>query len=197
MNKIKIEYSFVLMWSIFYFFDREGLLPVFFCAAVLHEMGHYIVMRLLGGQLIFLRLTAFGAEMRMTLPGGYLHEFLVAGAGPLSNFLTSYLLSVLGHPVAAGAGAVLGLFNLLPASPLDGGKILECLLCLSPFEDWAENITEGISFAIASLIFGAGIFVLFHSGCNASILLIGAFLLAGQCLTDIPFIRLKSFEKRG
>ena len=50
----------------------------------------------------------------------YGRELAAVLAGPLANLLAAVLLGWLGYPVSAGANAVLGAFNLLPVSPLDG-----------------------------------------------------------------------------
>lgn len=180
MNKIKFDYSFIALWSFFYFFDEDGLLPIFFLAAAIHEMGHYIALKMSGGHLHFLKLSAFGAEMRISMSESYLCELFVLIAGPAFNFIAAYIFSVLGFDVAAGASFILGAFNLLPAKPLDGGKILEAFLCLSPLEQYAETISDIISTIIAISVFITGSVVLLYTRCNLSIFLVGAFLLTGQ-----------------
>jgi Zn-dependent protease len=86
---------------------------------------------------------------------------LVAAAGPLMNFFLAWLAAVMAHgeallPDAAGdvvdtmlqtfilANLVLGLFNLLPIPPLDGGRIVVGLLPERLAEVWARLERAGI-----------------------------------------------------
>ena len=80
---------------------------------------------LLGGRVLGLRISIFGAELvtdaaRLSYPG----ELAAVLAGPAVNLLCGLLLAR-GHAwVAAGAHLSLCLFNLLPVRPLDGGRAL-------------------------------------------------------------------------
>ena len=103
-------------------------------AALVHEGGHWAVLRLLGGGGVRLRLSPFGAVMETGgLRLSYAGELAAVLAGPGVNLLCGLLLPlVLPDPLgteAAGANWVLGLFNLMPAAPLDGWRAVQLLLC--------------------------------------------------------------------
>lgn len=72
-------------------------------------------------------------------------EALCALAGPVGSF--SVVLLAEYFPEAALFGLVQGLYNLLPVYPLDGGRILRCLL---PWE-----ICAGVE--VFALVFGSGL----------------------------------------
>ena len=153
-----------------------------FLSVLLHELGHSLVAlryRIPIGQIT---LFIFGgvAQMRKEPPHPRA-EFLIAIAGPLVSFLLAAicigfvaLLEVLpgGTPVQglAALGALLGmvntqlgLFNLLPGFPLDGGRALRAGLWA-----WSKDFYRATSqAALVGLLFGIG-FGLF-----------GAFLLVG------------------
>ena len=94
-------------------------------AAALHELGHLTALKLLGGRVTALRLSVFGAEMRVDGAGlSYGKELAAVLAGPLTNLLAGLVLAWCGCPAAAGAHLVLCAFNLLPVRPLDGGRAL-------------------------------------------------------------------------
>lgn len=108
-----------------------------FASVLLHELGHSAVALHYRIPISRITLFIFGgvAEMRQEPPGPWA-EFLIAVAGPAVSFLLGGML--LGLPAAMGIsggllalsvllGSVnvqLGLFNLIPGFPLDGGRVL-------------------------------------------------------------------------
>lgn len=112
----------------------------FFASLIAHELSHSLVSQRYGMRVRRIVLFVFGgiSETTQELPSPKI-EFLVAIAGPLMSFLLSGLFA-LGAWGASGLGGwgpvtavatwlavvnlALGLFNLLPGFPLDGGRLL-------------------------------------------------------------------------
>ena len=129
-ERLRISPGVPLLLAAFVWLASPLLLGAILSAAVCHELGHWLVLRRVGGRIQRLHITVFGAEMqvddRRISYGG---ELLAAAAGPVSNLLLAAALGLLGRwweplYLFAGAQLVLGAFNLLPALPLDGGRIL-------------------------------------------------------------------------
>jgi len=113
------------------------------CSILIHELCHALAGRRFGIHLRGIRLFIFGgvAEMLHEAPHPRA-EFIVALVGPLSSFAISgvtFGIATLLHPVLprwaerilmylAGINLVLALFNLIPAFPLDGGRLLRAVL---------------------------------------------------------------------
>lgn len=112
-----------------------------FGSVFLHEAAHALVARARGQNVTELAITIWGGHTAYT--GGLgrpLDGFLVAVVGPLTNlalaggfwvaFQASPVMNVPTLLLWAGAvsNAFVGLFNLLPGLPLDGGQILESLV---------------------------------------------------------------------
>ena len=132
---------------------------LFWLAALVHELGHLTVLRLLRGRVEQLCFRLSGAEIRY---GGcrlsYGGEVVLALAGPVTNLLCALLcgLAVRWHPAPwlyrfIGCHLILAAFNLLPALPMDGGRILQALL------EWhvplrGEAITTAVSFMLGGLL---------------------------------------------
>ena len=118
-------------------------LGVFF-SIVFHEFSHSLVARQFGMPIKGITLFIFGgvAEMEKEPPSPK-SEFLMAIAGPISSFLLAFLFSrfealavARNWPVSivgvadslAYINLVVAIFNLLPAFPLDGGRMLRAAL---------------------------------------------------------------------
>ncbi len=117
-----------------------GAALAFFTCIVLHELGHALVARSVGIPMRGITLFLFGgvAEMEDEPPSAS-SEFLMAVAGPaVSAVLTAifWLSSGLVETPAvtfplrylAGINLAVLIFNLVPAFPLDGGRVLRSLL---------------------------------------------------------------------
>ena len=106
-------------------------------AAAIHECAHLGAIYLLGGRVEGLSLKLRGAEIQMeALPP--FREFLAAAAGPLASLLLGLLLRQ--FPRLALCGLIQGLFNLLPIYPMDGGRMVSCLLGLFLRESTARRV---------------------------------------------------------
>ena len=107
--------------------DTPALLAALLLAALLHELAHYAVLRLFGVRTARFTVTGLGATL--CVPElhrlSYGAELLSAAAGPLMNLLLWVVLSLTGRDeltLFAGAQMVLGILNLLPVRPMDGGR---------------------------------------------------------------------------
>ena len=125
MGRVEATGDFLLLMAWLNYLDRQGIVPMAMAACLLHELGHWAVIRLLGGQISLVRLTAVGAEMVLRCPMGYWQEGVSALAGPGVNLLLALIFCAWpGGAVFAGLNLVLACFNMLPAGRLDGGRAL-------------------------------------------------------------------------
>jgi Zn-dependent protease len=115
---------------------------LFFASLVLHELGHSVVARYLDIPVRGITLFVLGAVAQTTRESRTAgHEFLLAIAGPVVSilvggvFMVGWLLAHDLDPLLAGVfwwlwlmNILVGLFNLLPAYPMDGGRVLRSVL---------------------------------------------------------------------
>ncbi len=153
-SKFEVTPGFILVLAAVYCVDPGGLLPAFLLGAGLHELGHLAVLALYRQPIHRLRLTAMGAVLETdTLPYG--QEFFCALAGPAANLVLFACLRRV-WPTAAVVSLGLGLFNLLPIWPLDGGRALAALAeRFTCPEESAVITTIAAGGAMAFLILGA------------------------------------------
>ena len=148
-------------------------------ACAVHEVGHLLAIRALGGRVEALRLTGLGAVM---IPRGvfsYRDDGLAALAGPAA----SVLLALLAAPVQetlAGVSLVLGLFNLLPIVPLDGGRILTALLSRKFGPDRGEKVGFLVGQILSFLLMGMGLWVVLRGGSFTLLLFGTSFFVSGD-----------------
>ena len=146
----------------------------FFLSILLHELGHSVTARRYGIPIRGITLMIFGgvAELESN-PKNPKEEFMVAAAGPLVSFLLSALFFALSGMVQNTdlsrqvlvvfrylfmINMVLGIFNLVPAFPLDGGRILRAILWKASGnygQATRWSATAGIYFSYAMMALGA------------------------------------------
>jgi len=143
-----------------------------FASIILHELGHALVARKFGIPISDITLFVFGgvAEMQDEPPSAK-SEFLMAIAGPSTSVaLGLVLFGVYGSVGAAGSwpafsvirylawlNIVLAIFNMLPAFPLDGGRVLRAGLWAARDNlRWATRIASSIGsgFGIVLIVLG-------------------------------------------
>lgn len=144
--KIRISPFAVLLLAVFVFLSSPASLAAVLAAVMIHESGHSFALQACGGEVDGLEITAFGIQMHIknAYSLSYGKEVLCVLAGPLSNLTLSWILGIVGRTweeayIFAGAQLVLGVFNLLPMSALDGGRVLWIFIAWVSdpyFADW-------------------------------------------------------------
>lgn len=161
------------------FYAAILLLSVFACV-VAHEFGHAIAAAYFGIPTADITLLPIGGLARLTrLPEKPIQELVIALAGPAVNVVIAGILLSLaifgmllpgatGMPgdelglvgQLIGANVMLVLFNLLPAFPMDGGRVLRSLLAMRTSHLRATEIAArvgrwmAIFFLVAAFVYG-------------------------------------------
>ncbi len=157
-----------------------GVVVALFVCVLLHEFGHSLVAQRLGIEVPDITLLPIGGLARLkALPEKPVDEVKIAIAGPLVNvvlapmfFIVASLLgadplvlpNLLGGLDSVGQvfaylgyiNVALAVFNLLPAFPMDGGRVLRGLLAtrLGPVRATDISSSIGQLFAVAFFLFG-------------------------------------------
>lgn len=114
------------------------VLGALFATVVLHELGHALAGRHYGIPTRSITLWPFGGIAAMEgMPTKPRQELVVALAGPAVNAVLAVLIGSLWLLLGGGMGVlailtainvIMGVFNLTPAFPMDGGRVLRALL---------------------------------------------------------------------
>lgn len=177
--RVHVTFALLLLWIWFIHYQAGGaaeawegvtfIIAVFVCV-VLHEFGHIIAARRYGIRTPDITLLPIGGMARLErMPDKPGQELVIAIAGPLVNVVIAALIFlVLGYSVGleqmteienpradffarlAGVNVFLVVFNLIPAFPMDGGRVLRALLATQM--PWARatqiaaTIGQGLAF---------------------------------------------------
>lgn len=142
-----------------------------FLSVLVHELAHSLYALRRGGRVRDITLLLIGGISQISeMPRAPKHEAIMALVGPLVSIGLGALLYALHVLLAdttsfqlrfalfylAGLNLFLGVFNLLPAYPMDGGRILRALLSPRLGEVRATRVAAGVGkvFAIAFGVWG-------------------------------------------
>lgn len=175
-------------WSVLF------VLSLFVCVT-LHELGHAMAARRYGISTKDITLYPIGGVARLEkMPEKPTQELAVALAGPAVNFIIALLMwpiimqadfsadesgtvMIIGAhnflPMLGMLNITLAVFNLIPAFPMDGGRVLRALLAMKPGRLKATQIAADIGKLLA---FG---FVLVGFYSNPFLIFIGIFIILG------------------
>src|SRR6266576_6570822 len=154
---------------------------VYLASLLAHELAHSVVAMRRGVRVEGITLWLFGGVSRFSSesssPGV---QALITFVGPLTSLVLGVVFFLLSVAVGGGASAglvpatlawlgyiniLLGVFNLLPAFPLDGGRILQSLIWLRTGDRLrATNIAARIGMAFAFLLIAYGLVTFFAAG---------------------------------
>lgn len=160
-----------------------------FASVLVHEMAHVLYALRTGGEVRSITLMIVGGVSEVTeLPRRHRDEVLMALAGPVTSVAIAglfFLALLLLPPVSsfalpfslfylASLNLILGLFNLVPAFPMDGGRILRGLLAGRIGLVRATNVSAWIGRAFAVLFVGVGVLAF-----NPMLAIIGFVIFSG------------------
>lgn len=184
--------------------DGVLFIIVLFSIVVMHELAHALTAKKFGIKTRDIILLPIGGMSRMErIPEKPIHELLIAIAGPLSNIVLAIVIYIglffSNHQVdwqnyspltsqffekLFVINVVLAIFNLLPAFPMDGGRVLRAALALKLNYVRATNIAAQIGQFFSIFL---GILGLMY---NPILVLIAVFIWIGAA-SESSMIQLK------
>jgi Zn-dependent protease/CBS domain-containing protein len=183
-----------------------------FASVVVHELAHSLVARRFGISMRGITLFIFGGVAEMSSePPSPKAEFWVAAAGPAMSFAIGFAglgVSSLGRigdwPPAlmavvsylALANLVLALFNLVPAFPLDGGRIFRSILWRWKGSlRWATLVSSRIGSGFGFLLIAGGVLLVIQGNWSGLYLfLLGLFVRNAAQMSYQQLLLRRAFE---
>jgi Zn-dependent protease/CBS domain-containing protein len=167
LNQSFPEWTKAQLWSV-----ALAISIVFFLSILLHELSHSLVARRFGIPVSSITLLIYGGVSNLTRePDNYRQEFWIAIVGPLTSLAIGGLFAigwlVLG-PISDGAAnvslrlaeinAMIGVFNMIPGFPLDGGRVLRSVFWGRKKDILAATrLASAVGQVVANLIMAAGV----------------------------------------
>ena len=152
---LKINVSFAVAVTLTLIIDESGVGAIALLCCIIHEAGHIICLLILGEKPKKIELSFYGIKLERYPMSGQntACELAVYISGPGANLIFSALLFLLSNISASMRNAAIislcvGIFNLIPCKPLDGGNILYVLLCRNTKQRTAEKICLFVSVAV-------------------------------------------------
>lgn len=185
-SRFSVSVGAILLGALLYSAASFTQLAALLAPIIVHELGHIVMLRLFG-----LRIRRFSADLRgfcIEYAGacGALGHAASAFAGPAAGlayaFAASYFGSRDGNDVlllSAGVSLLLSLFNLLPALPLDGGRIFSCAASSLLGGRRGDSLTRAVGLVTASALLAAGTAAMFR-GRGPALAIAAVWLLAAQ-----------------
>lgn len=170
--------------------DSMVFIVAVFACVTLHELGHALAARRYGIDTPDITLLPIGGLARLArMPEKPSEEIVIALAGPAVNVVIALVLLLIGARVDGSALAnveqptlsfadrlaavniFLVVFNMIPAFPMDGGRVLRATLALRLGRRRATDIAAAIGQGVAFMLGAAGLF-----GGNAILVFIAIFV---------------------
>lgn len=176
---INIRFSAILLASFIVISNYMTGYLLCFISVIIHELGHLAAMRVFGLCIEGISVSAFDIRIigrRSLVP--VVADVVISLSGPVTNLLV-FVIFLFINPDFAYINLFIGLFNILPASSLDGGQALYLILLSLTDANRASVVIDVITVIISVPLFAAGIYVLLQTRYNFSLLFIGLYLFAG------------------
>lgn len=159
-----------------------------YLCALLHELTHVAAALRLGVGISHIEIQPFGicARLKAEVIKNPASEIAIALAGPAANVVLAVGAYIACRTFGADGqyytyfiycNAAIAAVNLIPALPLDGGRVMRAALTIHIGALRSYNITVAFSRIPIGIMIAAALYTLFTASFNFSLILIGAFLL--------------------
>ena len=177
-----INVSFAIAVTLTLIIDESGVGAIALLCCILHEAGHIICLLVLGEKPKKIDLSFYGIKLERNPMSSQstAGELAVFVSGPAVNFVFSAVLFLLSNVFeslreAAVISLCIGVFNLIPCKPFDGGNILYTVLCRNAKQETADKICLVITVITVVPMIVTGLFFAKNNG-NITLLAVAVYV---------------------
>lgn len=185
-GRLEVNFIFIPVAAVMCYLNGLPAVLAFSLALLLHESGHAVMAQAMGVRVKYMELMPFGCtahieSFAVLSPGA---EIAMAAAGPLANLALAALLQF-GSDLFADSflaalyrsNLSLAAVNLLPALPMDGGRVLCCALSYAMPRLACVRLVSAMGVFTGLCITALGICFWATGSLNPTILLMGGFMI--------------------
>ncbi len=186
-TEIRISATVLIMPALMLIAGLFREYTVILFSMLLHESGHIAAAGICGIRTDALNVSVLGFSAEIPISSCSKKELIfIYSAGPSLNLIIFIAVSMLGYilPCAQGylelvsvSNLFMGLFNLLPVIPLDGGRLIYELLSGGIGSRAAGRTVRLLAWIISSLMIAAGVYQLLITTFNISLVVIGLYIM--------------------
>ncbi len=185
MKRFKLSPLFIIIIVSFILIDGTFYALYAVLCAFLHELGHIIAIKIMGGKVGALKVHGFGIQISGNLELDYKREAISALMGPIASLLAGLVFILLSRfgmytqliVFLAMSNLCLFAVNILPIYPLDGGRCLYCILAGRLEQSRASLITKIVSVVFIIPLLIAAVYLVVQTGYNFSLAILCAYLV--------------------
>ncbi|MBQ6848248.1 MAG: M50 family metallopeptidase [Clostridia bacterium] len=182
-TEIYVSFLFVAVIALLLAIDKTGLaLPTLF-AVTMHELGHLFAMWLFESGPKSIRLIPASVQITRNISTQYKNDIIIAIMGPIVNvvlFFTLYInyLTFKNSTVLSYAliNLIVGVFNLIPVTGLDGGTALFSIIAKRGDVNKAMLTLKIITLSIASAVLFLAVSLTIRGQLNVSVYIVAIYI---------------------
>ena len=121
---IRVQTKSLLIFALCMYLVPLQWIVAWLSAVMIHELGHCVLLYILGGRIVSFQISSFGCKIESTAVTD-IQELFCIMAGPIFALSTLFFSCYI--PRITLCALVQSFYNLLPIYPLDGGRLIRVL----------------------------------------------------------------------
>ena len=191
-NYLRVNVLTIALFVFCIIFNKADMLCVTYAVMILHELAHCLAAVCIGLKISHIDFYPFGVNLKLKnkLVYSLADEMILYFSGPFCNILFALIAMIVysRYPNESVkffyiSNTMLFCMNMIPSVPLDGGILLKKIIAYRLGYNSANKIMTVISAVFSAMIMGLGIYVMYITKFNFSVLLFSA-LMIGNIFTQ-------------